>query len=1443
MSNKRSCPYKTLNGLDQLSGTSLVIDNITIQGPTSYPTYTLTLPPNDGSPGQILSTNGSGVLSWVNDISGGTVTSVSATVPAWLSVTVTNPTTTPAIAITGTSTGTGTVTVLQDSPTINTLLTVTGQVDITRNSGTGHAMKITNAHAGVQDNYIEIGKNSSNRNHAHFGHHFVSSGDSGNYAYMQTNNNLVKFFGAANFTFPATTGVNGQLLTTDGTGVTSWSNAVTSVGASSPITSTGGTTPTISLTTVPVTLGGTGLTTVGTNGQVLASDGTALQYVTLPTPVTSVTASSPISSSGGATPNLSLSTVPTTLGGTGLTTVGTNGQVLASNGTSLLWQTPVTNPGTVTSVSASVPGLLSVTVSNPTSTPAIAIGYSGTALPTANGGTGLTTVGTNGQVLASNGTILQYVTLPTPVTSVAATTPLASSGGATPTISIASSTGTGAVALQTAPSFINSVTITHPTQAQLTLLAGTVPSLANICDINLNTIGGGGGTISQYIRAAYDATFGYYISINPNGDFLSNGSRNVFPNNMLIGGTSGTSRLNIGDGAMDSALYGSVQITQTDVTNTKASIAFVRNGHFVHGMGYLTGTSTFGFGAASISSFNPAFLSITSSGTIGIGTTTPAYDLDINKPIGSAISFAVRDGFTAGFRTQWNYSGGQGETVFWDYRGAGSGGFWFKNLNTGNTDAGWAQINCGYTVINNNGETLVLEGTDHTYIRFRYNSINRGFLGYSSANTNGLAIVNTMAGGDIYLYTPNEIISDANHKIVGLLKLGNSLSLGPNPSTSAFTFRFPSSMGTSGQVLTTDGTNTYWGSGGGGGTVTSVSASVPAFLSVTVTNPTTTPDIAISGTSTGTGSVVLQTSPTINNLLSITNPSTTFFNSIESYAPNLGTSHSNSIRFGKSSTTGEHGFLRYLQQATAAASSISLGLGSTQIAINGGGQFTIPGGILSTTSWSVSTNVNITSGATLNINNSSTISSNFTNFSVLAPNLQTGVGIQIRLGTASVDNTGITFGWRTNTTTSSRYAYFETASVERLVINTGGNIGIGTSTPAQRLHLVGGRFRISDTVDTVIEMVAGSFTNYLYTSSSSGNLVFDVGNRDHLIYCRKLWVIDNVPGGFEKGTINFTDDNHAIMGRYDNGDSNVGSMNYYAFGEHRFFNNGLIASQTLKMTIGTGGLVGINTATPSYRLHVVDSNPDVTAMMENTVATGYAGIKLKTTTQECNVAVGGAASAVADKFYLFFNSSIRMVMNTSGDFGINTTTPTTKLDVNGSTRSTNFTTNGTQFFTYTEYVVPATNVIMLGSNYVAGTYGYDCVTFTSINPITYNDRYMKVTNIGQRVTITFRCNFSYVADPFPGFPGIVLLVNTSGAIQTRTNTYNTPEMYAQTIMHYPCSITGISNPMAASLFNITYAGSFYVGIFISTAVGTVNYNNTFGQLNQIIQGTITYNIL
>ena len=86
-----------------------------------------------------------------------------------------------------------------------------------------------------------------------------------------------------------------------------------------------------------VSSGGTGLSTVGTVGQVLTSTGTGLQYTTPATGVTSVSATAPVSSTGGSAPTISLTTVPASLGGTGLTSIGTANQILAvkSDGTGL----------------------------------------------------------------------------------------------------------------------------------------------------------------------------------------------------------------------------------------------------------------------------------------------------------------------------------------------------------------------------------------------------------------------------------------------------------------------------------------------------------------------------------------------------------------------------------------------------------------------------------------------------------------------------------------------------------------------------------------------------------------------------------------------------------------------------------------------------------------------------------------------------------------------------------------------------------------------------------------------------------------------------------------------------------------------------------------------------------------------------------------------------
>jgi len=127
-------------------------------------------------------------------------------------------------------------------------------------------------------------------------------------------------------------------------------------------------------------------------------------------------------------------TLPIANGGTGATTAG--------DALTALGAYPAANPsgytsntGTVTSVAATVPSIFSISGSPITSSGTLAMTYSGTALPVANGGTGITSTPTNGQLLIGNGTGYTASTL----TAGSNITITNSSGG----ITIASSGGGG----------------------------------------------------------------------------------------------------------------------------------------------------------------------------------------------------------------------------------------------------------------------------------------------------------------------------------------------------------------------------------------------------------------------------------------------------------------------------------------------------------------------------------------------------------------------------------------------------------------------------------------------------------------------------------------------------------------------------------------------------------------------------------------------------------------------------------------------------------------------------------------------------------------------------------------------------------------------------------------------------------------------------------------
>lgn len=197
-------------------------------------------------------------------------------------------------------------------------------------------------------------------------------------------------------------GANGYLLTSNGT-TASWAAApaggVTSVTGTAPVVSSGGATPAISMAAA----------NTSTNGYLTSTDWNTFNgKQPAGTYVNSVSGTAgQITSTGGTTPVIALVSGVATPGTTGsatlipVVTIDTYGRVTGI--------TTAANPqGTVTSVAATVPSFLSISGSPITSSGTLAISYSGTALPIANGGTNSTATATAGGAAYGTGTAYAF---------------------------------------------------------------------------------------------------------------------------------------------------------------------------------------------------------------------------------------------------------------------------------------------------------------------------------------------------------------------------------------------------------------------------------------------------------------------------------------------------------------------------------------------------------------------------------------------------------------------------------------------------------------------------------------------------------------------------------------------------------------------------------------------------------------------------------------------------------------------------------------------------------------------------------------------------------------------------------------------------------------------------------------------------------------------------
>jgi hypothetical protein len=120
-----------------------------------------------------------------------------------------------------------------------------------------------------------------------------------------------------------------------------------------------------------------------------------------------------------------------------------------------------------------------------------------------------------------------------------------------------------------------------------------------------------------------------------------------------------------------------------------------------------------------------------------------------------------------------------------------------------------------------------------------------------------------------------------------------------------------------------------------------------------------------------------------------------------------------------------------------------------------------------------------------------------------------------------------------------------------------------------------------------------------------------------------------------------------------------------------FANTAFYSSGSEGMRLTSTGL-GIGTTSPSSKLHL--SSSASTAQIITSVGTNvYSSVSFLNTTTGYgyDVGFGGSASVAPNSFYVYGGSSasVKMVIDPSGNFGIGTTSPSVKLQVNGASNA------------------------------------------------------------------------------------------------------------------------------------------------------------------------------